>query len=31
MYDVAVGFRRDIDAINVYEKSRKIFISGKEV
>lgn len=28
---MAVGFRRDNDAIHMYEKNRKIMVSGKEV
>lgn len=31
LYDVAVGFRRDAEAIAVFEKNRNIYLGGRDV
>jgi hypothetical protein len=31
LYDVAVGFRRDSEAMSVYDKNRKIYMTGRDV
>lgn len=31
LYDVAVGFRRDAEAIAVFEKNKNVYLNGRDV